>query len=110
MTDKIVVLSTCASQADAERISKALVEARLAACVSLIPGVHSCYRWQGAVETSDEVLMLIKTSRELFAELKLAIEKMHPYEVPEILALPVVEGAENYLNWMAANLRGGASE
>jgi periplasmic divalent cation tolerance protein len=74
-----------------------------------MPGLRSCYRWQGAVEIADEALLLIKTSRALFAELKLELEKIHPYEVPEVLALPIVEGAQNYLNWMGANLR-GASE
>jgi periplasmic divalent cation tolerance protein len=110
MTNKIVVLSTCANEADAARVGRALVEARLAACVSVLPGLRSCYRWQGAVETADEALLLIKTSRELFADLKAELEKIHPYELPEVLALPVVEGAENYLNWMSVNLRGGADE
>ena len=110
MTDKIVVLSTCANEADAGRVARALVEAGLAACVSVVPGLRSYYHWRGALETSDEVLLLIKSSRELFPQLKLEIEKIHPYEVPEILALPVVEGAENYLNWMGANLRAGTSE
>jgi periplasmic divalent cation tolerance protein len=105
MTDKIVVLSTCANDADAARVARALVEARLAACVSVAPGIRSYYHWQGKLETSDEVLLIIKTSRELFPQLKLEIEKIHPYEVPELLALPVIEGAENYLNWMGANLR-----
>src|SRR4051794_18610720 len=106
MTDKIVVLSTCASHADGERVARALVEGRLAACVNVVPGLRSYYRWQGALETSDEVLLLIKSSRELFDELKLALEKLHPYEVPEIVALPIVAGAENYLQWMSAGLRG----
>jgi periplasmic divalent cation tolerance protein len=106
MTDKIVVLSTCANEADAGRVGRALVEARLAACVSVIPGLRSYYKWQGALETSDEVLLLIKSSRELFPQIKVEMEKIHPYEIPEILAIPVVEGAENYLDWMSANLRG----
>jgi periplasmic divalent cation tolerance protein len=105
MTDKIVVLSTCANEADACRVARALVEARVAACVNVMPGLQSFYHWQGALETSNEVLLLIKTSRDLFAQLKLELEKIHPYEVPEILALPIVEGADNYLNWMSANLR-----
>jgi periplasmic divalent cation tolerance protein len=106
MTDKIIVLSTCANEADAARVARALVEARLAACVSVVPAVRSYYHWQGALETTDEALLIIKSSRALFPQLKLELEKIHPYEVPEILALPVVEGAENYLNWMGANLRG----
>src|SRR5215471_13667729 len=99
MTNKIVVLSTCAIAADAERLAQALVEKRLAACVSVAPGLRSHYRWKGGVETSEEVLLVIKTSRERFAALQAELEKIHPYEVPEILALPVVEGAQNYLNW-----------
>jgi len=106
MTDKIVVLSTCANEADAGRVARALVESRLAACVSVVPGLRSYYYWQDRLETSDEALLLIKTSRELFASLKAELEKIHPYELPEILALPVVEGADNYLNWLTANLRG----
>jgi periplasmic divalent cation tolerance protein len=106
MTDKIVVLSTCANPVDAERVARALVEARLAACVNVVPGLRSYYRWQGALESSEEVLLLIKSSRELFDELKLAIEKLHPYEVPEVVALPIVAGSENYLEWMGAGLRG----
>ncbi len=106
MTNKIVVLSTCANEADASRVGRALVEARLAACVSIVPKLRSFYHWQGALETSEEVLLLIKTSRELFPQLKLELEKIHPYELPEMLALPVVEGAENYLNWIDSSLRG----
>ena len=105
MTDKIVVLSTCADPADAERIARALVEGRLAACVSIVPAIRSFYRWKGAIEDNGEVMMIIKSSRDLFAALRAELEKLHPYDVPEILALPVVEGAENYLNWIGANLR-----
>ena len=104
MTNKIVVLSTCANAEDAGRIAGLLVDKRLAACVSVVPGLRSYYRWQDRVETSDEMLLVIKTSRELFAALQSELEKIHPYDVPEILALPVVEGSENYLNWLGANL------
>jgi periplasmic divalent cation tolerance protein len=106
MTDKIVVLSTCATEADAERLARALVEGRLAACVTVVPGVRSFYPWKGETESSAEFLLIVKTSRELFPELRAEMEKLHPYEVPELLALPVVAGAENYLNWLQANLRG----
>jgi len=108
MTDKIVVLSTCAKAADAEKLARALVEEKLAACVSVVPRVRSYYRWKGELETADEFLLLIKTSRDLFDALKLELEKLHPFEVPEVLALPVVAGTENYLNWLGLNLRGGA--
>ena len=100
MTDKIVVLCTCGSAEDAERISGALVESRAAACVNIVPGLTSIYRWQGAIERSPEWLLVIKTRRSLFDRLRAEIEKLHPYEVPEIVALPIVDGAEAYLAWL----------
>jgi periplasmic divalent cation tolerance protein len=105
MTDHIVVLNTCATEADAERLSRALVDARLAACVTILPGARSIYHWQGAVEENTECLLLIKSSRELFPALQAEIEKLHSYAVPEVLALPVVAGSDNYLNWLKASLR-----
>lgn len=110
MTDKIVVLSTCATEEEAETLARLLVEQRLAACVNVIPRVRSYYRWQGAIESADECLLVIKSSRERFRPLSAALEKAHSYEVPEVLALPVVEGAANYLNWLQANVRSTAGE
>ena len=106
MTDKIVVLSTCASREEAEKLARAVVEQRLAACVNVLPGIQSYYRWQGKLESAVECLLIIKSSRERFDLLRDALEKAHSYEVPEIIALPVVEGAANYLNWLHANLAG----
>lgn len=106
MTDKIVVLTSCAAEADAERLARALVEGRLAACVNVVPGARSFYHWKGKIESAEEFLLIVKTSRDLFPALRSEMEKLHPYEVPELLALPVVEGAENYLSWLDANLRG----
>ena len=106
MTDKIVVLTTCAAEADAERLARALVEGRLAACVNVVPGVRSFYRWKGEVDSGVEFLLIVKTSRDLFPALRAEMEKLHPYELPELLALPVVAGAENYLSWFQAGLRG----
>jgi periplasmic divalent cation tolerance protein len=107
MTDSIVVISTCATEADAERLARALIEARLVACVSVVPQVRSFYRWKGQVESVGEFLLLMKTSRESFGALSAAMEKLHPYELPELLALPVVAGPANYLNWLAGNLGTG---
>lgn len=104
MTDKIVILSTCASEEEAERIARLLVERRLAACVNIIPQVKSFYRWQGAVESAAEFLLIIKSSRSLFNPLRLALESAHSYELPEALVLPVLDGSPNYLNWVDANL------
>ena len=104
MTDKIVILCTCASDEEAERLARSLLEARLAACVNVVPGVRSFYRWQGVVEDASERLLIIKTSRSLFSPVRSAIEKAHSYEIPEIIALPVVDGAANYLRWLDENL------
>jgi len=106
MTDKIVVLTSCAAEADAERLARALVAGRLAACVNVVPGVRSFYHWKGEIESSEEFLLIVKTSRDLFPALRAEMEKLHAYEVPELLALPVVAGAENYLSWLQSNLRG----
>ena len=104
MTDKIVVLSTCGSPEEAERIARALVAKRLAACVNLIPAVRSIYRWKGAVEDAQETLLVIKSSRTLFDELRAEIEKLHSYEVAEVVAIPIVDGSEAYLEWLGREL------
>jgi periplasmic divalent cation tolerance protein len=110
MTDKIVVLCTCASPEDGERLARALLTGRLAACVSVVPGARSFYHWNGGIEDSAECLLVIKSSRDLFPALSAAIEKLHPYEVPEVLALPVTAGSQNYLNWLSGTLREGNEE
>ena len=107
MTDKIVILSTSASEEEAERLARLLVEAHLAACVNVLPGARSFYRWNGAVESAGEWLLVIKSSRELFGQVRATLEQAHSYEVPEIIALPIVDGAGNYMNWLDANLRSG---
>ena len=104
MTDKIVVLNTCGSEADAERLARLLVDRRLAACVSIAPRVRSFYRWKGAVESSEEWLLLIKTSRGRFDALRTVLEAAHSYELPEVLALPIVDGSPNYLAWIESEL------
>jgi periplasmic divalent cation tolerance protein len=105
MTDKLVVLVTCRSAKEAERIARALVQARLAACGNIlrIP-LRSIYRWKGKVESAKEFLLLIKTSRRRFSELQTAIKRLHSYEVPEIIALPIAAGAEGYLSWLAESI------
>jgi periplasmic divalent cation tolerance protein len=104
MTDKIVVLSSCASEAEAEKLAREVVELRLAACVNVIPRVRSYYRWQGNLESTEEWLLVIKSSRELFDTLRTTLEKAHSYDIPEVIALPIVDGAENYLNWLETGL------
>ena len=110
MTDKIVVLCTCASAEEGERLARALLAGHLAGCVSLVPAVRSVYRWKGEIESGEECLLVIKSSRDRFAALNAAIEKLHSYQVPEVIALPVVDGAPNYLNWLGVSLRPGEAE
>ena len=104
MTENIVILSTCENEEEAERIGRALVTDRLAACVSVLPAIRSFYRWKGEVDDSAECLLIVKSSRPLFNTLRAAIEKLHSYDVPEIIALPIVDGAPNYLEWMRKSL------
>ena len=94
---------------DAERaisLARALVDEGLAACVNVVPGVRSIYRWEGKIEESDEVLCLIKTRPEIFERVRLRIAELHPYEVPEILAFTVDEGSPTYLDWVRAATTG----
>jgi len=107
MTDKIVVLSTCANEDEAERLGRLLLEQRLAACVSVVPGLRSFYHWKGAIESATECLLLVKTSREQFPGVSGALRKAHSYELPEVLALPVLDGSEEYLEWMGKHLGAG---
>jgi periplasmic divalent cation tolerance protein len=108
MTDKIVVLVTCGSQTEARSIAKSLVERRLAACVQEIGvPVRSTYRWKGKIETTKEVLLLIKTSRTRFAALQKLVKELHSYEVPEIIALNIEDGSREYLEWITSNVHAG---
>jgi periplasmic divalent cation tolerance protein len=101
VTDKVVVLVACGSLAEARRIAGAVVGARLAACVNIIPGaVRSIYRWRGKIETANERLLLIKTSRGRQAKLRATVERLHSYRIPEIIALPVSAGSPGYLAWL----------
>ena len=96
----LIVLTNCPDAEVADRIARTLVEQKLAACVNRMPAVDSVYRWQGAVERAVEVPLLIKSTRERLPEVQEAIRALHPYEVPEILAIPVVAGLPAYLRWV----------
>lgn len=101
MADKIVVLITCGSAREAKRIARALVDARLAACGNVLEApVHSIYRWKRNVETAREFLLAIKTTRPRFAALERTVKRLHSYDVPEIIALPVASGSSDYLAWI----------
>jgi periplasmic divalent cation tolerance protein len=106
MTDKIVVLVTCGSKKEARKIAQVLVQRRLAACVQEIGvPVRSIYRWKGRVESANEVLLLIKTSRKRFSAVSTLVKKLHSYEVPEIIALNIAAGSRDYLDWITSNVR-----
>ena len=107
MTDKIVIFVAVGSSSDAALLAKSLVEKRLAACANLIPGITSWYWWEGRVNQDQEVLLMIKTSRDKFAALEKEVLRLHSYAVPEIIALQIVEGSKNYLNWIEESLKGG---
>lgn len=100
MTDKILVFSNCATAQEAGKIARALVDQRLAACVNIVPGIRSVYHWQGAVEDATEWTLLIKTRRSLFQNLCAELRRIHSYQVPEVLAIPVVDGHQDYLDWI----------
>ena len=106
MTDKRIVLTTAGSQQEAQKIAEALVEHRLAACVNIISGIHSVYRWQGKVEQADEWLLLIKTTESASAPLRDAITKLHSYEVPECIVLSIEDGTPAYLDWIGDSVKG----
>ena len=99
----LVVYCACPDQAVAERIAEAVVSERLAACVNLVPGVTSIYRWQGEIQRDAELLLMIKTRRAVYSQLEARISELHPYQVPEIIALPIQAGSAAYLAWMADN-------
>jgi periplasmic divalent cation tolerance protein len=99
-TDALVVLCTCPDEATATQIATALLAAELAACVNCVAGIRSIYRWDGHIRDDAEVLLVIKTSTARYGALEALLRERHPYEMPEILALPVVAGGQDYLNWI----------
>ena len=104
VTDKIVVLTTCESQDQAEQLARHLIEDRLAACVNILPGARSIYRWKDKIENAAEFVLVIKSRRDVFDKLRAAIGRLHSYEIPEVIALPVVDGSDAYLKWLDREL------
>ena len=102
--DKVVIFSTCETEADARRIAGHLVERRLAACVNVVPGVLSVYRWKGAVESAQEWMLVIKSRRGLVGAIEAEFAVVHPYEVPELVVVPVVDGGKSYMVWLEGEL------
>ncbi|HEY3305538.1 MAG TPA: divalent-cation tolerance protein CutA [Candidatus Binatia bacterium] len=104
MSEFVVVFVTAGSADEGDRLARALVEGRLAACVNRVKPVQSIYRWQGKIESSEEELLIVKTRRDLFERLKEKILELHSYSVPEIIALPILAGSESYLRWLEEEL------
>jgi len=103
----LLCFCTCPDLESAQRIADMLVEERLAACASVLPGLRSVYRWQGAIERADEVLLLIKTTRERIEPLTARVASLHPYELPEVVAVEVAGGLAAYLDWVEEQTRTG---
>lgn len=99
----LLIFCTCPDQAIAERIAETVVRERLAACVNLVPGLTSIYRWEGKIQRDTELLLLVKTRAAVYPLLEARIRELHPYQVPEIIALPIQTGSATYLDWIADN-------
>jgi len=97
-----LILCTCPDRDTSEKIAKRLVEGRLAACVNILPGLTSVYTWQDRLETAEEHLLLIKSTRDCYPLIERTIRDLHPYDLPEIIALPIARGLPDYLNWIDA--------
>ena len=104
MTDKVVIFMTCKNAREAGRIARHLLDKHLIACANLIPQVNSIYRWKGKVVAEKECWVILKSSRELLPTLQIEVDKEHSYTFPELIALPVIDGSPNYLNWIAEKL------
>lgn len=105
MSGPVIVLSALGAPPDAERIARALVDERLAACVNVVPGVVSIYRWKGAVEREGELLLVIKTMAAQLDALKARLLELHPYELAEVVVIPIVGGHKPYLEWLTEQVR-----
>ena len=99
-TDTLLALCTCPDEPTAQRLAHGLVDQRLAACVNILPGIESVYRWDGTVKSDAEILLLIKTTAERWDALEALIREQHPYELPEIVGIPVTRGLAPYLDWI----------
>ncbi len=110
MTDKVVILVTAATRRECRKIAQNLVEARLAACVNITQNIQSIYRWEGKIADEKEFLLLIKSSRELFPRIKAAISKLHSYRTPEIICLPIIDGSQEYLQWVSDSVKRANTE
>lgn len=98
--EEVVIIITASSEDEAGRIARTLLEDKLVACVNIHPGIRSLYWWEGKIQDEGEAMMVIKTKRELFGKIVKKVKEIHSYAIPEIIALPIIEGSENYLKWI----------
>jgi periplasmic divalent cation tolerance protein len=105
MTDKVLVLTTAGNETEARKIAHELVERQLAACVNIIPRIQSVYRWEGKVETAEESLLVIKTTKGRGADVQAAVRELHSYDLPECIVISMEGGSAEYLKWIEASVR-----
>lgn len=103
--DFAIILTTASGEEEGRSIANTLVEKQLAACVNIIPKISSVYRWEGQIQSETEVLLLIKTTKDLEAEVYREVQKEHSYDTPELITLPIINGSEKYLDWMTNAVR-----
>ncbi|MCX7995818.1 MAG: divalent-cation tolerance protein CutA [candidate division WOR-3 bacterium] len=107
--DYIQIFTTVEKKEDAEKIARSVVEKRLGGCVQILGPIKSTYWWKGKIETAEEYLCIVKSKKDLYDKLEKAIKEIHPYETPEIIALPIIAGYEGYLRWLNGELKSGDS-
>lgn len=105
MSQPVVLLSTCSDEAKAQSIATLLVEQRLAACVNMVQGVKSTYRWEGAIKTDSEILLIIKSQRDQVQSIKQVVQELSGYELPELIAMEIIDGSQHYLDWLTVESR-----
>ena len=105
MSDYIVIFITTSSIDEAKKLGRTLVEEKLVACSNILSPVHSIYQWKGKLCEDEEVMIVLKTKRDLFRQIELRVKELHSYDVPEIIAIPIIEGSEDYLSWVESGTR-----
>ncbi|MEW5894269.1 MAG: divalent-cation tolerance protein CutA [Candidatus Omnitrophota bacterium] len=105
--DYILIMVTCANKKEAEKISSHLLEQRLIACSNIVEHVNSIFHWEGSIDNASEALVIMKSRRNLFQDIKKTVKEQHSYDVPEIIAFQIVDGDEDYLNWVAKETSNG---
>ena len=105
MSQPVVLFSTCSDETKAQSIATLLVEQRLAACVNIVSGIKSTYRWEGAIRTDNEILLIIKSQRDQVQSIKQVVQELSGYELPELIAMEIIDGSQHYLDWLTVESR-----